>query len=173
MLYLSCSCTHICKRLFNKRKAKSQYSLKKVYSTTAWTFWVGLKTRLHTCGRSGNIITDTKLKLSWVASGKIRALWRRRGAWGCDTTNVFKMEFNRCLGASAEEEKGRQEGGEEDINNAGSSAAHEELDWVQMYLTCLPEQYMKVKFTLTAYLTCWLLLKLCKVRSFSTSLWYF
>ncbi|KAF4799052.1 hypothetical protein TURU_058440 [Turdus rufiventris] len=72
------------------------------------------------------------------------------------------MEFNRCLGASAEEEKGRQEGGEEDINNAGSSAVHEELDLEQMYLTCLPEQYMKVKFTQTAYLTCWLLLKLCK-----------
>ncbi|XP_015492958.2 rho guanine nucleotide exchange factor 4 isoform X1 [Parus major] len=72
------------------------------------------------------------------------------------------MEFNRCLGASAEEEKGRQEGGEEDTNNAGSSAVHEELDLVQMYLTCLPEQYMKVKFTQTAYLTCWLLLKLCK-----------
>ncbi|XP_068880417.1 rho guanine nucleotide exchange factor 4 [Aphelocoma coerulescens] len=31
-----------------------------------------------------------------------------------------------------------------------------------MYLTCLSEQYMKVKFTLTAYLICWLLLKLCK-----------
>ncbi|KAM9614026.1 rho guanine nucleotide exchange factor 4 isoform 2-T2 [Morphnus guianensis] len=72
------------------------------------------------------------------------------------------MEFNRCLGASAEEEKGRQEGGEDDINNAGSSVVHEELDLVQMYLTCLPERYMKAKFTLTAYLTCWLLLKLCK-----------
>lgn len=74
------------------------------------------------------------------------------------------------MGASAEEEKGGQEGGEEDINNAGSSVVHEELDLVQMYLICLPEQYMKVKFTLAAYLTCWLLLKLCKVRNFSTSL---
>lgn len=74
------------------------------------------------------------------------------------------------MGASAEEEKGRQEGREEDINNAGSSVVHEEPDLVQMYLTCLPEQYMKVKFTLAAYLTCWLLLKLCKVRNFSTSL---
>ncbi|XP_065495904.1 rho guanine nucleotide exchange factor 4 [Caloenas nicobarica] len=72
------------------------------------------------------------------------------------------MEFNRCLGASAEEEKGRQEGGQDDINNAGSSAVHEELDLVQMYLTRLPERYMKAKFTLTAYRTCWLLLKLCK-----------
>lgn len=74
------------------------------------------------------------------------------------------------MGASAEEEKGRQEGGEEDINYAGSSAVHEELDLEQMYLACLPEQYMKVKFTQIAYLTCWLLLKLCKVRHFSTSL---
>ncbi|XP_063263930.1 rho guanine nucleotide exchange factor 4 isoform X1 [Prinia subflava] len=31
-----------------------------------------------------------------------------------------------------------------------------------MYLTCLPEHRVKVKFTQTAYLTCWLLLKLCK-----------
>lgn len=74
------------------------------------------------------------------------------------------------MGASAEEQKGRQEAGEEDINNAGSSAAHEELDLGQMYLTCLPEHYLKVKSTQTAYLTCWLLLKLCKVRNFSTSL---
>lgn len=80
------------------------------------------------------------------------------------------MEFNRCLGASAEEEKGRQEGGEDDINNAGGSVVHEELDLVQMYLTSLPERYMKAKLTLTAYLTCWLLLKLCKVRSCSTNI---
>ncbi|XP_069721044.1 uncharacterized protein [Phaenicophaeus curvirostris] len=69
------------------------------------------------------------------------------------------MEFNRCLGASAEE--GRKEGGE-DINNAGSNVAHEDLDLVQMYLTCLPERCMKEKFTLLVYLMCWLLLKLCK-----------
>ncbi|KAM6063378.1 rho guanine nucleotide exchange factor 4 isoform 2-T2 [Chlamydotis macqueenii] len=72
------------------------------------------------------------------------------------------MEFSRCLGASAEEEKGRQEGGEDDINNASSSVVCEELNSVQMYLTCLRERYMKAEFTLTAYLTCWLLLKLCK-----------
>lgn len=74
------------------------------------------------------------------------------------------------MGASAEEEKGKQEGGEEDINNAGSHAVHEELDLGQMYLTCLPEQYMRVKHTQTVYLICWLLLKLCKVRNVSTSL---
>nr|XP_026651592.1 rho guanine nucleotide exchange factor 4 isoform X1 [Zonotrichia albicollis] len=72
------------------------------------------------------------------------------------------MEFSRCLGAPAEEEEGRQEGGEEDINNAGSCAVHEELDLGQMYLTCLPEQYMRVKLTQTVYLICWLLLELCK-----------
>lgn len=94
----------------------------------------------------------------------------RSGLCGEGGKNVFKMEFNRCLGASAEEEKGRQEGGEDYINNAGSSVVPEELDSVQMYLTCLPERYMKMKFTLTAYLTCWLLLKLCKVRNFSTNM---
>lgn len=87
--------------------------------------------------------------------------------------DVFNMEFNRCLGASAEEEKGRQEGGEENINNAGSCAVHEELDLGQMYLTCLSEQYVRVKLTHTVYLICWLLLELCKVRNFSTSLCYF
>jgi len=91
-------------------------------------------------------------------------LWRR------GEKNIFEMEFNRCLGASAEEKNGRQEGRENDINNAASSVVHEELDLVQMYLTCLPERYMKAKFTLTAYLTCWLLLKLCKVRNFSTNM---
>uniref|UniRef100_A0A493T478 Rho guanine nucleotide exchange factor 4 n=1 Tax=Anas platyrhynchos platyrhynchos TaxID=8840 RepID=A0A493T478_ANAPP len=72
------------------------------------------------------------------------------------------MEFNRCLGASAAAEEGRTEGGDDDINNAGSSVAHEELDLVQMYLTFLPERYMKAKFTGTAYSMCWLLLKLYK-----------
>uniref|UniRef100_A0A8B9TG71 Rho guanine nucleotide exchange factor 4 n=1 Tax=Anas platyrhynchos TaxID=8839 RepID=A0A8B9TG71_ANAPL len=72
------------------------------------------------------------------------------------------MEFNRCLGASAAAEEGRTEGGDDDTNNAGSSVAHEELDLVQMYLTFLPERYMKAKFTGTAYSMCWLLLKLYK-----------
>lgn len=83
------------------------------------------------------------------------------------------MEFNRCLGASAAAEEGRTEGGDDDTNNAGSSVAHEELDLVQMYLTFLPERYMKAKFTGTAYSMCWLLLKLYKVRDFSANAWYF
>lgn len=94
----------------------------------------------------------------------------RSGFCGEEGKGVIKMEFNRCLGASTEEEKGRQEGGEDHSNNASSNAVHEELDLVQMYLTCLPERYMKAKFTLTAYRTCWLLLKLCKVRNFSTNM---
>lgn len=79
------------------------------------------------------------------------------------------MEFNKCLGASSAAEEGRTEGGDDDINNAGSSVAHEELDLVQMYLTFLPERYMKAKFTGTAYSMCWLLLKLYKVRDFSAN----
>ncbi|XP_065604005.1 rho guanine nucleotide exchange factor 4 [Cyrtonyx montezumae] len=66
------------------------------------------------------------------------------------------MEFNRCLGA--EDEEGRREGGED--NNVDSSIGHEELDLIQTYLNVLPERYMKAKFTLAAYLVCWLLLKL-------------
>lgn len=74
-----------------------------------------------------------------------------------------KMEFNRLLGASGEE-TWRAHG--EACAGAGSSSAgvHQELDFVQMYLTCLPESYMKAKFTLTAYLAGWLIWKLCKVR---------
>lgn len=79
------------------------------------------------------------------------------------------MEFNKCLGASAAAAEGRTEGGDDDINNADSSVVHEELDLVQMYLTCLPERYMKAKFTGTAYLMCLLLLKLYKVRDFSAN----
>ncbi|XP_021250829.1 rho guanine nucleotide exchange factor 4 isoform X1 [Numida meleagris] len=69
------------------------------------------------------------------------------------------MEFNKCLGA--EDKEGRQEGRENDTN-VGSSIGHEELDLVQMHLTFIPERYMKAKFTLAAYLMCWLSLKLCK-----------
>ncbi|KAJ8409538.1 hypothetical protein AAFF_G00229390 [Aldrovandia affinis] len=36
------------------------------------------------------------------------------------------------------------------------------LDEVQMHLTCLPERYMRAKFTLSAYLLCWTVLKLCQ-----------
>uniref|UniRef100_A0A669QV87 Rho guanine nucleotide exchange factor 4 n=1 Tax=Phasianus colchicus TaxID=9054 RepID=A0A669QV87_PHACC len=70
------------------------------------------------------------------------------------------MELNRCLGA--EDEERRREGGRDDISNVGSSTGSEELDLVQMYLTFLPERYVKAKFTLAAYLMCWLLLELCK-----------
>ncbi|XP_060098664.1 uncharacterized protein LOC132574320 [Heteronotia binoei] len=71
------------------------------------------------------------------------------------------MELNRLLSMSGEENQRRQE---EACTGAGSSRAgvSGELDFVQMYLTCLPENYMKAKFTLTAYLACWLILKLCK-----------
>lgn len=73
------------------------------------------------------------------------------------------MEFNRLLSASGEENQRAQE---EACAGAGSTSGgiNEELDFVQMYLTCLPESYMKAKFTLTAYLASWLILKLCKVR---------
>lgn len=43
MLYLSCSCIHICKRSFHKRKAKIQRSLKKVCSTIVFNFLGWLK----------------------------------------------------------------------------------------------------------------------------------
>ncbi|KAG7457151.1 hypothetical protein MATL_G00243520 [Megalops atlanticus] len=36
------------------------------------------------------------------------------------------------------------------------------LDEVQMHLTCLPERYMRAKFTLSAYILCWTILKLCQ-----------
>ncbi|XP_042313249.1 rho guanine nucleotide exchange factor 4 isoform X1 [Sceloporus undulatus] len=70
------------------------------------------------------------------------------------------MEFNKFLGASG----GHRRRQEEAPAGAGSSDAEvrDDLDCVQMYLTCLPERYMKAKFTLTAYLACWLILILCK-----------
>ncbi|CAM5139058.1 unnamed protein product [Eretmochelys imbricata] len=71
------------------------------------------------------------------------------------------MELNRCPSASVEEDQ-RQEDGEDATADAGNRVVSEELDLVQMYLTCLPDTYMKAKFTLTAYLACWLVLKLCK-----------
>lgn len=80
------------------------------------------------------------------------------------------MELNRCLSASAEEEEGRREGGEDDINNAGNSIVHEDLDLLLLYFTCLHGRYLKAQVTLAAYLMCWLLLKLCKVRNFSTNM---
>lgn len=39
-----------------------------------------------------------------------------------------------------------------------------DLDEMQMHLTCLPERYMRAKFTLSAYILCWTVLKLCQVR---------
>lgn len=72
------------------------------------------------------------------------------------------MEFNKFLNASG----GHQRRQEEAFAGAGNSEARvdDDVDFVQMYLSCLPERYMKAKFTLTAYLVCWLILKLCKVR---------
>ncbi|XP_006125265.2 LOW QUALITY PROTEIN: uncharacterized protein LOC102450331 [Pelodiscus sinensis] len=72
------------------------------------------------------------------------------------------MELNRFSSASVEEDQSLQEDGEDATAAAGNGIASEELDLVQMYLTCLPDRYMKAKFTLTAYLACWLVLKLCK-----------
>uniref|UniRef100_A0A8C9V1Q7 Rho guanine nucleotide exchange factor (GEF) 4 n=1 Tax=Scleropages formosus TaxID=113540 RepID=A0A8C9V1Q7_SCLFO len=46
------------------------------------------------------------------------------------------------------------EGGQEDELPAGG------LDHVRMHLTCLPERYMRAKFTLSAYLLCWTVLRL-------------
>ncbi|XP_053895791.1 LOW QUALITY PROTEIN: uncharacterized protein LOC128843202 [Malaclemys terrapin pileata] len=71
------------------------------------------------------------------------------------------MELNKCPSASVEEDQ-RQGDGEDATADAGNCVVSEELDLVQMYLTCLPDTYMKAKFTLTAYLACWLVLKLCK-----------
>lgn len=72
------------------------------------------------------------------------------------------MEFNKFLNASG----GHQRRQEEAFAGAGSSedSVDNDVDFVQMYLSCLPEGYMKAKFTLAAYLVCWLILKLCKVR---------
>ncbi|KAL1280152.1 hypothetical protein QQF64_014752 [Cirrhinus molitorella] len=37
-----------------------------------------------------------------------------------------------------------------------------ELDEVQMHLACLPERYMRAKFSLSAYIFCWTVVKLCQ-----------
>ncbi|XP_048019001.1 uncharacterized protein arhgef4 isoform X2 [Megalobrama amblycephala] len=36
------------------------------------------------------------------------------------------------------------------------------LDEVQMHLACLPERYMRAKFSLSAYMFCWTVVKLCQ-----------
>ncbi|XP_028586481.2 LOW QUALITY PROTEIN: rho guanine nucleotide exchange factor 4 [Podarcis muralis] len=71
------------------------------------------------------------------------------------------MEFNKLLSASGGPNQRREE--EARASAGGTDAGvSDDLDFVQMYLTCLPERYMEAKFTLTAYLACWLILKLCK-----------
>lgn len=40
------------------------------------------------------------------------------------------------------------------------------LDEVQMHLACLPERYMRAKFSLSAYIFCWTVVKLCQVRDY-------
>jgi len=44
------------------------------------------------------------------------------------------------------------------------SAGDGGLDEVQMHLACLPERYMRAKFSLSAYIFCWTVVKLCQVR---------
>ncbi|XP_020658732.3 rho guanine nucleotide exchange factor 4 isoform X1 [Pogona vitticeps] len=77
------------------------------------------------------------------------------------------MELNnKLMGASGGHPRGQEEEEEEDARPGASGwdagVRSNDLDCVQMYLTCLPERYMKAKFTLTAYFMCWLILKLCK-----------
>ncbi|XP_028920016.2 rho guanine nucleotide exchange factor 4 isoform X1 [Ornithorhynchus anatinus] len=69
------------------------------------------------------------------------------------------MECNSSPGDS-EEDLGRTEADDASVNIQG--VTQQELDFVQLYLTRLPDQYLKAKFTLSAYLACWLILKLCK-----------
>lgn len=47
------------------------------------------------------------------------------------------------------------------------------LDEVQMHLACLPERYMRAKFSLSAYMFCWAVVKLCQVRhvAFESTIW--
>ncbi|XP_016289048.2 rho guanine nucleotide exchange factor 4 isoform X2 [Monodelphis domestica] len=70
------------------------------------------------------------------------------------------MEFPRSPRFAMEEGLRRLEEEEEDGNS--SNVVRQELDWLQLYLSPLPDSYMKAKFTLSAYLACWLILKLCK-----------
>ncbi|XP_041119505.1 uncharacterized protein LOC121322937 isoform X2 [Polyodon spathula] len=52
--------------------------------------------------------------------------------------------------------------GEVQRGDSEDNAFQEDIDLVQMHLTCLPERYMHAKFTLSAYLLCWMILQLCK-----------
>ncbi|XP_005991256.3 uncharacterized protein ARHGEF4 isoform X2 [Latimeria chalumnae] len=71
------------------------------------------------------------------------------------------METNSCLvpcpdRIPLEGDNGRDgDPGNEDVSR-------EHLDLVQLYLTCLPDRYMKAKFSLSAYLLCWAVLCICK-----------
>ncbi|KAL7841948.1 hypothetical protein SRHO_G00236370 [Serrasalmus rhombeus] len=39
-----------------------------------------------------------------------------------------------------------------------------EMEHTHLHLTCLPERYMKAKFSLSAYIFCWAVVKLCQRR---------
>uniref|UniRef100_A0A673G159 Rho guanine nucleotide exchange factor 4-like n=1 Tax=Sinocyclocheilus rhinocerous TaxID=307959 RepID=A0A673G159_9TELE len=43
------------------------------------------------------------------------------------------------------------------------------LDEVQMHLACLPERYMRAKFSLSAYIFCWTVVKLCQAPALEDS----
>ncbi|XP_026887411.2 uncharacterized protein arhgef4 isoform X3 [Electrophorus electricus] len=48
--------------------------------------------------------------------------------------------------------------------NSGTRCTENGLDEVQMHLACLPERYMRAKFSLSAYIFCWIVLKFCQWR---------
>ncbi|KAG9343604.1 hypothetical protein JZ751_013774 [Albula glossodonta] len=66
--------------------------------------------------------------------------------------------INSACSASPAEERS-DFGGNGEGNNIHLEGG---LDEVQMHLTCLPERYMRAKFTLSAYIICWTVLKLCQ-----------
>ncbi|KAI1882688.1 hypothetical protein AGOR_G00237470 [Albula goreensis] len=66
--------------------------------------------------------------------------------------------INSACSASPAEERS-DFGGNGEGNNVHLEGG---LDEVQMHLTCLPERYMRAKFTLSAYIICWTVLKLCQ-----------
>ncbi|XP_076838207.1 uncharacterized protein LOC143483270 [Brachyhypopomus gauderio] len=49
-------------------------------------------------------------------------------------------------------------------NSPDTGRSESGLDEVQMHLACLPERYMNAKFSLSAYIFCWTVLKLCQRR---------
>lgn len=74
---------------------------------------------------------------------------------------VWEMDSNNVSSKSAEDICDSTAGGEQNNDNINPAGG---LDEVQMYLTCLPERYMRAKFALSAYILCWAVLKLCQVR---------